>query len=327
MTRRRKAGYLFSVVVIIAVLFAIQRWDYLLFHNIAETLSILVAFSVFLFAWNARQYLENDFFLFLGITLLFVAIIDFVHMLAYYGMGVFPGHGRDLPTQLWIIARFLKAFSLLIAPLFFIRKVNTLLTLSIFTLVVLIGLTLAFTGLFPACYIDGIGLTTFKILSEYVICVLFGVAGFMLYHRREYLGEPVYQLLQAFLAASILSELSFTLYTDVYGFFNMLGHFLKIIAFYLLLRGIVNVGFYQPYSLLFLELKKREEAIRNEVKTLRGIIPICSSCKKIRDDQGAWNQVEVYVKEHSEAEFSHGLCPDCMKKLYPDIEISGEDQR
>ncbi len=56
-----------------------------------------------------------------------------------------------------------------------------------------------------------------------------------------------------------------------------------------------------------------------EIKTLRGSVPICAGCKKIRDDEGFWQQVEVYVREHTEAEFSHGLCPECMKKLYPDI--------
>jgi DNA-binding response OmpR family regulator len=60
-----------------------------------------------------------------------------------------------------------------------------------------------------------------------------------------------------------------------------------------------------------------------EIKTLRGIVPICASCKKIRDDKGYWNQVEVYVRDHTEAEFSHGICPECMKKLYP--EFAGED--
>lgn len=55
----------------------------------------------------------------------------------------------------------------------------------------------------------------------------------------------------------------------------------------------------------------------DQIKTLRGIVPICANCKKIRDDQGYWNQVEVYIRDHSEAEFSHGICPDCMKKLYP----------
>lgn len=56
------------------------------------------------------------------------------------------------------------------------------------------------------------------------------------------------------------------------------------------------------------------------VKTLRGILPICANCKKIRDDQGYWKQVEVYVRDHTEADFSHGLCPPCLEKLYPEFD-------
>ena len=56
-----------------------------------------------------------------------------------------------------------------------------------------------------------------------------------------------------------------------------------------------------------------------EVKTLSGFLPICASCKKIRDDKGYWNQIEAYISEHSHAQFSHGVCPDCAKKLYPEL--------
>ncbi|MBI5100704.1 MAG: HAMP domain-containing protein [Nitrospirae bacterium] len=62
---------------------------------------------------------------------------------------------------------------------------------------------------------------------------------------------------------------------------------------------------------------KLQEALEN-VRTLQGILPICSSCKKIRDDKGYWNNVEEYVRDHSDAEFSHGICPDCAKSLYPE---------
>jgi PAS domain S-box-containing protein len=55
------------------------------------------------------------------------------------------------------------------------------------------------------------------------------------------------------------------------------------------------------------------------IKTLSGMLPICASCKKIRDDKGYWNKIETYIRKHSEAEFSHGICPDCAKKLYPDF--------
>ncbi len=71
-------------------------------------------------------------------------------------------------------------------------------------------------------------------------------------------------------------------------------------------------------------IRKLEESLAR-VKQLSGIIPICASCKNIRDDKGYWNQVEKYIKDHSEAEFSHSICPDCVKKLYPDFD-SYKDQ-
>lgn len=66
------------------------------------------------------------------------------------------------------------------------------------------------------------------------------------------------------------------------------------------------------------KLVQELQAALAKVKTLSGLLPICASCKKIRDDQGYWNQIEVYIRDHSEAEFTHGLCPDCARKHYPE---------
>jgi hypothetical protein len=63
-------------------------------------------------------------------------------------------------------------------------------------------------------------------------------------------------------------------------------------------------------------IKELQEAVA-KVKTLSGMLPICTSCKKIRDDKGYWNQIEVYIRDHSDTEFTHGICPECFKKLYP----------
>jgi len=83
------------------------------------------------------------------------------------------------------------------------------------------------------------------------------------------------------------------------------------------------------FSIDITERRQVEEALKeehrqlqqalDEVRTLRGIVPICASCKKIRDDRGFWNQVEKYVSDHTEAKFSHGICPDCAKILYPEL--------
>lgn len=63
-----------------------------------------------------------------------------------------------------------------------------------------------------------------------------------------------------------------------------------------------------------------------KVKQLSGFLPICASCKKIRDDKGYWNQIEYYIRDHSEAEFSHGICPDCAQKLYPEFYNKNQDE-
>jgi len=71
-----------------------------------------------------------------------------------------------------------------------------------------------------------------------------------------------------------------------------------------------------------LELRRSNDELQKalkEVKVLRGLIPICASCKKVRNDGGFWQQLEEYLGEHSEAEFSHGLCQPCIKKLYPGV--------
>ena len=71
------------------------------------------------------------------------------------------------------------------------------------------------------------------------------------------------------------------------------------------------------------EKEKLEEALL-EVKRLSGLLPICSHCKKIRDDKGYWNQIESYIHEHSEAKFSHSICQECAEKYYPDMDLYGD---
>ena len=73
------------------------------------------------------------------------------------------------------------------------------------------------------------------------------------------------------------------------------------------------------------KLLSQIEQSRSEIKTLRGYLPICASCKKIRDDKGYWTQIEAYISARSDVEFSHGLCLDCFHRLYPDLPLPGDE--
>ena len=98
-------------------LYLASLYNYLLFHSIAEVFSIVVAFSIFIVAWNSRRFLDSNYFLFIGISYLFVGGVDLVHTLGFPGMNVFPGYETNLAAQLWVLARYIESISLLVVPL------------------------------------------------------------------------------------------------------------------------------------------------------------------------------------------------------------------
>ncbi len=113
--------YLGGAAVLI-LFFIISRFNYLLFHALAEIFIIVIASCIFLIAWHSRTFSENSYLKFVGIAYLFVAFFDFLHTLAYKGMGIFPVSGSNLATQLWITARNIESISLLVAPFFSAEK-------------------------------------------------------------------------------------------------------------------------------------------------------------------------------------------------------------
>src|SRR4030042_1742409 len=115
---------LLAGAVILGSLYLTSIYDFLLFHSLGEVFSIVVAFSIFVLAWNSKRFIDNKYLLLIGIAYLFVGIIDLLHTLSYKGMGVFQGYDTNLPTQLWIAGRYVQSVSLLAAPLLIGRKLN-----------------------------------------------------------------------------------------------------------------------------------------------------------------------------------------------------------
>jgi PAS domain S-box-containing protein len=252
---------------VLAGLYFISSCNYLLFHSLAEIFSIAIAAGLFMIAWNTRRVLDNQYLLFVGIAYLFVGILDTTHTLVYPGMGVIPGLDTNPPTQLWIAARYTESLSLLVAPLFFRRRLNAEFVFSGYALITLFILSSIFLfHIFPDCYIQGKGLTTFKVASEYVISgILFG-ALVLLMIRREEFDARVFKLITLSISATIASELSFTVYVNVNELSNLIGHYLKILSFYFIYKAIIQTGLTRPYDLLFRNLRASEERYRGLVE-------------------------------------------------------------
>lgn len=244
---------------------------YLLFHAYAEGFSIVIAVIMFIITWNSRHVIDNYYLYFIGLTYLFIANFDFLHTLGYSGMNVFPDYDF-YANQLWVVGRFMESISLLIG-FYFLRKkkrVNAIPVMAIYGIVSAVFILMIFVfNVFPECYIEGVGQTPFKIVSELIIIGILLIAIVALYKNKTQFTKAIFHSLLLSFIVTIISELFFTIYIHNYDISNILGHFAKIVSFYLIYRSIIKTGINEPYQVIFNNLneKKLELQRLNEEKT------------------------------------------------------------
>jgi PAS domain S-box-containing protein len=282
-----RVGWGLVGLLLLLGLYLVSLYSYLLFHTLVEMFCIVVAAAIFVIVWNARRLLDSDYLLFLGISFLFVALLDSLHTLTYKGMGVFPGTEANVPTQLWIASRYLQGLAFLVAPAFLTRRIPARWTVAGGILFAcLIVASVFIWPIFPDAYIEGQGLTPFKIASEYVISGMLLLGGFFLWQRRQALDPAVWRWLAAAILFNVGAELSFTFYLDVYDLSNLIGHFFKAISFYFIYKAVVETGLVRPYSLLFRELKRSEVGLREERDLISAILEVAGALVLVLDREG-----------------------------------------
>jgi PAS domain S-box-containing protein len=268
-----------ALLLILGGLYLISQMNYLLFHGITEIAAIAVAIAIFMLVWNTRKVYSDSFFILLGISLLFIAGFDLIHTLAFKGMGVFPGDNADIPTQLWIAARYFQSVTFFIATLLIGRSITkggkhdaSIIFAGCAAASGLLLSSIFVWQNFPHAFVEGSGLTPFKIGSEYVISLILVATIVVLYLKRDHFDSTVWRLLIAAQVFLIAGELAFTSYISVYGFMNMLGHLFRLLSVYFLYRAIVVVGLTRPYDLLLRKLKLDEDALKKSEAETRAIL-------------------------------------------------------
>lgn len=289
-------------VLLLAGLWAASLYNYLLFHSLAEMFSVVVACAIFMIAWNSRHFAKDGYILFIGIAYLFIGSLDLVHTLAYKGMGIFQNDGANLSTQLWIAARYVESISLLIGPFIIGHKIKTSWTLLGYVITTSLLLwSIFYLNIFPVCFVEGTGLTAFKVTSEYIISFLLLVSIMALLFKGKDYEHSVLALLIASIALTIAAELAFTLYVDVYGFSNMLGHYFKIVSFYFIYRAIIETSLRKPYALLFRDIKRSEDALRASKENLE--LDVQKQTAKLRESMEKVSETELRYR--TVAEFTY----------------------
>ncbi|NVM19006.1 MAG: PAS domain S-box protein [Candidatus Lokiarchaeota archaeon] len=246
----------------------LSTYSYLLFHSIAEVISIVISGGIFFIGWNSRKYMDNSFFLIIGISFLFISAIDLIHTLTYSGMSIILEFNANLPTQLWIAARYWQSISYLFALFAIKKKINATYLMLGGLIVISVLFILIFYGVFPTSYIVGIGLTPFKIISEYIINFIFLTSAIILYKFRSEFNRKIFLLIMLSISATIISELAFTFYLSVSDLSNFIGHIFKIIAFFFIYKAIIETALEDPFGLLLRKLKLSDTSLRRKADDL-----------------------------------------------------------
>ncbi|MBI9107401.1 MAG: hypothetical protein JEZ04_11715 [Spirochaetales bacterium] len=236
-----------------------------------EVFSIVIAFCVFIIVWNGRRYLKDNYLLLLGLAYLFIGFIDLLHVAGYKGMSIFRDYDY-YANQFWIAGRGIEAVSFLSGILLISRK-KTLPIASVLTVYAVVtgGLvySILFSDIFPECFIEGEGQTSFKLMSEYVIILILLLTLFLVIKKRNRFAGNTFVYILISILFTIISEFAFMFYISNYGFSNMVGHYAKIVSFYFIYRAIIRKNILEPYDSIFRELNVKTETLdkANEMKT------------------------------------------------------------
>ena len=271
-------GHLHIIILLMILLagsfYLLSLYNYLLFHTLIEFTGIIIAFTIFVIGWSTRKYSGNNMIIILAAGYLAVGGIDMLHTITYSGMEIFPGLNSNPTTQFWISARYLEAAAFLLAASFLAKPVIVRPNGFLLGFVVA-GMLLAyavFTGYFPDCYLEGQGLTTFKIASEYTISAILIAGGILFWKKREHLEKNILNILLFAGAFTVMSEISFTLYEDVYGFLNYQGHIFKLISIGLIFNALAYQSFTNPFRFLFREAAEANKKLSDNERKFRDLV-------------------------------------------------------
>jgi len=221
-------------LVVVPLLVVLAQVNFLLFHVAAELFAAVVGVLLFFVAAITLRWSRDGLFYVLGAGYFWIACADLLHTLAYKGMGVFPLDSANPAPQYWIGTRLLEGLLLLAAPGVIGRRAAPMPIFIGFAGLFAVLVSLIESGVFPAAYVDGVGLTPFKVGAEYVVIALLGLAWLRFHSRRAALPAGLYRTLALAIGLTAGAELAFTFYVGVYDLSNMVGHLFKFLSFWLL---------------------------------------------------------------------------------------------
>lgn len=263
--------HVFVCISIIAVLYWVGGNDYLMFHAIIEFFSVAMAWALFILIWNVRNRIINNGLVFLGISYFFVGLLQMINLFAHRGMAALPVD--DHANQVWLVSRIIESISLLAFTWLFSKRMkHGFVFLGFLLLTSFLLLTIFSWNLFPQCFVEGGGLTTFGKAGEYSIIAVLFFSMFSLYWNRNLFDLESCNLLFGSMIFGVFAGIASLLYLDVSGFYNQPSLFLKLGSLFLVYLALIRKGIKKPFAILFREIAKTSLDIRNAKAYCRTIL-------------------------------------------------------
>ena len=232
-----------AISAILVVLYILSQYSYLAFHTFIEIFSIIVAYGVFMIAWNSKEFNQNSYFLLLGISFLFIGnmtLMYLMHTMAYKGMNIFPNNDSNFPENFLIGAKYLESITLLIAPFFLKKRIKVYTIFIIYAIIFSFFVFTIFDNIFPMCYSIADGLTVFQIFSEYIILIILIGSLFVMYNKRKSFGKKIFIMIIISIVFTIISEIAFVLNARAFESYSFMYPIFKLLAFYLIYKALVE---------------------------------------------------------------------------------------
>lgn len=260
----------FALLTVILLMY-ISQINFLLFHTFSELISVIISCCIVIIAVNTYKISKDSYFTFIAIAFCFANLFSLIHALTYKGMNIIPGYDHNLSAQLWIISRYTESISIFIS--FMLLKGRTLKvkpTIIVYALITsVLFLIVSQRGIFPACFVEGTGLTKFKMGSEIIISSIYLACIILTYKNRNFFYPRIFKFLTMSLVFSFFSEISLISYTSLYGFSNRVGHIFLIFSTWFLYKAAVVTTIKKPFNILFKELNlaKKQAEFANQAKS------------------------------------------------------------
>ncbi|UCV22022.1 MASE3 domain-containing protein [Ferribacterium limneticum] len=248
--------------------------NYLPLHTLLEFIAMAVSAMVFALAWNLRNQGINSHRVILGAGFLAVALVDFAHALSYAGMpALLTPSSPEKAINFWLAGRYIAAGVLLAVAVLPPRQWPSTTSNAVIGSALALAATIWWVGLghaewLPRTFIEGQGLTAFKIGFEYLLAAVYGMAAIRFYVISRHTDNKDLRWLAAAAWIQGLAEMFFTIYADVTDVFNLLGHVYKAIAYVMIYRALFVAGVQAPYR----ELDIERSRLRQSERDLRSIL-------------------------------------------------------